>query len=235
MTDLLRCSDVAEKLPLFVGGDLEPDGLEAVRGHLARCERCVEELQVASSARTALLGALQAGEGATAHGEGGLDLWPGIRAALEREGRLGASAQRSRPVPPTPSMAPGPLRGRAPLLSFRRPRAVAAAAALLLTLGPLALWSSWGPWAIGGRGAGAPSGPAPADVVVSGPAAPGGVPLLASEAAPAAGRLRRVLPGEEALADTAASVPQTLVPVPNPSPGSPWAPWSNPTTVAGYR
>jgi len=39
-TDRIRCSEVRERLPLYMGGDLDPDVLEGVAAHLAGCGEC---------------------------------------------------------------------------------------------------------------------------------------------------------------------------------------------------
>lgn len=220
MTDLLRCSDVADKLPLYVGGDLEPTGLEAVRGHLAECERCAEELQVVSRVRGALITALRDEGRAPAGSDGGLGLWPGIRAVLVREGRLGSDAQRPRPVTPLSTAAEltSPWGGRLPRI------AAAAAAVLFLAWGAGRLRTSLSSVVPG------------ADPVA--PAAPVATSLVALDRQ---GGLRRVLPGEEALADSAEALGSTATfppsaPYPfDPSSEVPLHPWLQATTVAGYR
>lgn len=248
MTDLLHCSDVVEKLPLYVGGDLEPEGLEAVRGHLADCERCVEELQVVSRARRALVAALRVEEDSTAHDDGGLDLWPGIRAALVRDGRLEPRTQRPKPVSlsafsdePATSSTGTPWVRRLPRF------AAAAAAVVVLAWGASRLVGSGAPQL--GPGAADPSRLAGSPVATVAPVGLG-APEIAGVERPSAhesfvtneptGGLRRVQPGEESLADSAESLGQLhfaeFPPTPASAPlGVPVRPWLNPTTVAGYR
>jgi anti-sigma factor RsiW len=112
--DTLRCPDVLERLPLHVGGDLEPEALRSVRDHLASCGECARAAEAASRARAAFVAALRA-EAAAAPAPA---LWPAVRAAL------GAERARAR----------GPRR-------LARPRRIAAwlvpaaaAAALVATL-----------------------------------------------------------------------------------------------------
>jgi hypothetical protein len=128
MKDLLRCSDVLERLPLFVGDDLEPDMLLAVQEHLRQCEACSEQLRIAERARGALVATLRARLAPPEGGTRGAELWPDIRARLEREGILGSPAPRSVASQP---LVPARPRGRRLAWPMR---IVAAAAALLLVL-----------------------------------------------------------------------------------------------------
>lgn len=111
--DRLTCEEVLADLPLFVGGDLLEDDLQAsaaasLRRHLDKCDPCHEAFASLQRARQAFL---TLGEGTHAPG-----LWPDVRAVLAAEGRLGGVA------------AP------APVLPFRR----AVAAVLVAGLGVFA-------------------------------------------------------------------------------------------------
>lgn len=129
----LPCNIVDERLPLFVGGDLDPEALEAVRTHLAGCPPCREREARAVGAREAYRGALVQ--------EASPDLWPGVRAALERDRLL----ETETPAPLAPV-----LRGP----GFRRVRRIAAAAAILLVAGLLVTRPWGGPFGALGDGAG---------------------------------------------------------------------------------
>jgi hypothetical protein len=126
------CSAVRDKLPLFVGEDLERDGLELVSAHLVHCEECAAEAGRAASARDQFRAGLQVSRPGTAPA-----LWGGIRAALVAEGRLSApAAERVSDLEWTPAPR---LRPVAPSGTVRRVMAFAAAAAVLAVasvLGP---------------------------------------------------------------------------------------------------
>lgn len=70
------CAEFLERLPLFVGGDLEEDVQAQTTSHLARCEACSEAWRGAVAAREALLSLR-----GDVTGEG-VDLWDGIRTSL---------------------------------------------------------------------------------------------------------------------------------------------------------
>jgi len=72
----LTCAEFRERLPLFVGGDLEAEAQSQTTSHLARCEACGEAWRGAVAAREALLSLR-----GDVTGEG-VDLWGGIRTAL---------------------------------------------------------------------------------------------------------------------------------------------------------
>ena len=78
----LACSDVAGHLPLFVGGDLEREVLEAVAGHVAACAECRDAWRRAVRAREAHVNAGRRAAGLQ------VDLWPGVRAGLTAAGLL---------------------------------------------------------------------------------------------------------------------------------------------------
>lgn len=83
-TDRMSCGEAREKLPLFVGGDLDRDVLEAVRSHVETCGTCAERAAQATRARRELVSAFRSREADVANPE----LWPGIRAALRTEGLI---------------------------------------------------------------------------------------------------------------------------------------------------
>src|SRR5262245_52556644 len=114
------CSEVREKLPLYVGGDLDQEALDAVGGHLELCSECARLMARATGARRVLVASFRAQEGEVEQP----GLWSGIRAKLQAEGRF---------------RAPGAEEG-VTVLRVRRARwlwalaPLAAAAALLLFL-----------------------------------------------------------------------------------------------------
>jgi hypothetical protein len=118
----ISCGEVREKLPLYVGGDLDPDALDAVRGHLELCGECARLTGRATAARRELVAAFRAQES-------GIDspgLWPGIRAKLLIEGRIHsgdgaevrAASPRARPTRWIWALAP--LAAAAALLLFMK-------------------------------------------------------------------------------------------------------------------
>ncbi len=122
-----NCHDVREKLPLFLGGDLEADVLAEVREHVAHCGGCAREAEAAERAREVLVTSLER----EAPRES--DLWQGIRSSLVAEGRIPASlgvgeAGAGTGTPGTAS----PKITRPHLRLVRRAAGLAAAAAVLL-------------------------------------------------------------------------------------------------------
>ncbi len=117
------CTEVDEKLPLFVGGDLDAGALESVRSHLALCEACARKAGEATRAREALRSAFRAREAETPAPR----LWPGIRATLAAEGLIGAAGRRPE-VRPAPGAA---VRARPRPRLARLAVPLAAAAALV--------------------------------------------------------------------------------------------------------
>jgi len=104
--DVHRCEEIREKLPLYVGEDLDGDVLDAVRGHLAVCAGCAAEMERARSARRGLVEALDAAS-AGLERLGSPGLWPGVRARLVAEG-LVPPAPRSSAAPSAPLPVPLP-------------------------------------------------------------------------------------------------------------------------------
>jgi|SRR5262245_13991911 len=78
------CSEVREKLPLYVGGDLDPEALDLVARHLELCSECAHQMARATGARRVLVASFRAQEGEVEQP----DLWPGIRTKLLAEGRI---------------------------------------------------------------------------------------------------------------------------------------------------
>lgn len=83
------CGETLERLPLYVGGDLDPEALASVRAHLDACRSCAGRARAAQRAREDLANALRA-SGAL---EGGSEpsLWPGLRNRLRAEGLIRAA------------------------------------------------------------------------------------------------------------------------------------------------
>lgn len=117
-TPRMSCGEAREKLPLYVGGDLDPEVLETVRGHLDACDECARRAVAAVRARRELVSALRE------NGAGRPALWPGIRAALRAEGLVNEG--------PKPASTPAPVRARTsrPRWTWALVPAVAAAAVL---------------------------------------------------------------------------------------------------------
>ena len=90
------CLEIENHLPLWAGGDLEPDARAAVDTHLSRCEPCTRAAGRARAARAALERGLR--EGSERRGIG-RDPWPAIRASLHAEGLIGGPA-------PAPALRP---------------------------------------------------------------------------------------------------------------------------------
>ena len=122
-----NCDAILEKLPLYVGEDLEAEASASVRLHLGNCPSCRGEEERVRSARCALVEAFEA----EVQG-GGPDLWGPVRAGLAEEGLLSAGGRRGR------------------LLAWRTPRVAAGLAAALV--GVVLAASLWKPWAPAGTG-----------------------------------------------------------------------------------
>ena len=213
MIDPIHCSEIEERLPLFVGGDLDPEGLEAVREHLANCATCSERHGVVSEAREAFVATLRTSSLPPTGSEEG-SLWDGIRAVLEEEGRLGrapyADLQETATTPVLPFYRRATLRSL-PLV---------AAAAVLILFG----WMKFGNSVPGGETVVDPfndSSTLLADDSSFAPPAGTSTPV----ALPAAGSLRRLTPGETTLSEMAEEMPVAL-----PARGA-----ATPNSLAGYR
>ena len=174
----LRCSDVLERVLLFVGDDLESDVQESVARHLRDCSECRAEEARAREARERFRGAMD--DSLRTSSKAGL--WTGIRSQLVEEGLLGSGSNADESV----SSAPAPVRTSRPL---RILAPLAAAAAVLFAF---FLTDSFG---LRNEG----SGPQP---TVATEASDAGTPTMLvghdPEAQPANG-LRHVAPGDEPL------------------------------------
>ncbi|MCB9915454.1 MAG: zf-HC2 domain-containing protein [Planctomycetes bacterium] len=120
----IHCTEALSELPLFVGGDLEPETQERIERHVERCASCREALTRAEAARGVLRDHFAA-PGIELHTP---DVWGGVRAGLLEAGLLRSAASAA---PATPVLEPArPPRGR-----LLRWVPVAAAAAGLFFLG----------------------------------------------------------------------------------------------------
>jgi anti-sigma factor RsiW len=136
----LPCSNALDRLPLFAGGDLEPEAREQVRVHLESCASCRAEAGRALAARSEFVRGLEqlvydgARSAPHAASRGEPTLWTRVRAELASDGRLCAPAGRSIRAGPRVRLA----RLAAPAL------VLAAAAAVLVFLDPFKGASSAG-------------------------------------------------------------------------------------------
>ena len=117
------CAEYRERLPLYVGGDLDSTELDAIAQHLAGCETCAAEAARASGARNAFVDSLQGWRSEFATEEGRAELWPSIRDRLVAEGLLESDTLRL--------VSPVSSRRRLRLL---RPAGLVAAAAAIIFL-----------------------------------------------------------------------------------------------------
>lgn len=198
------CAEMRAALPLFAGGDLDPEEQATVQQHLDRCPSCALQLAPWVDVRDEL-----ARERSRQDRLEVPDLWQGIRAELVREGRLRpevtepAHARASEASPVRPAR-----RARAPQRVLRLVAPLVAAALVLLWAQPFQSRSAPASEPL----AASTNEPMP-------PAAPGaseqptGLPdqrlvdppgLLAEalpEEAPESGRLRPLAPGDRGLAE----------------------------------
>jgi len=184
------CAEIQSTLPLYVGGDLEVQALSEVRAHLAGCAPCAERALAARAARRELVAALRL------ESRPGPDLWAGVRAALADDGVLESATPAASFASATAGARPW----------WRSWGVVAAAAAVVLGFWIGARWND--------SGAPADRGLEPAPTIVQQPRAPERVPVVPVAlpgpaasgdlaAAPEAGGLRRLAPGERQLRDSA--------------------------------
>jgi len=103
------CSEIRERIPLFIGGDLDLEVLDSVSEHLQGCSACRSVAESASRGREALVATLRQHEpDYRAPG-----LWAGVRAGLVASGTLdGVHTTDARSTDSTPA---------APALPSRRP------------------------------------------------------------------------------------------------------------------
>jgi len=186
------CAEIQSTLPLYVGGDLETKALGEVRGHLVACPACAERALAARAARRELVAALRM------ESTPGPDLWAGVRSALAEEGVL----QRL-----SPTLVGAPIVARP---WWRSWNLIAAAAVVTAILGA-SFWADRGePVVSDGSGSivmepppGAPNSGTPRVVT---PVLPRVQAHLATDVALVpedAGGLRRLLPGERQLHESA--------------------------------
>jgi len=196
----MQCDDASSYLPLFVGGDLEAPLAESLSGHLVRCEPCSQRLEGLERARGALISIRRAGPADGSR----VDLWAGIRSQLASEGLLDSGAH-----PVLPSVSSRATSGRFRHGIQRRLGGLAAAAAFVLLV-----WSPWrdAPQVVGPDSAPTAPGVASLEPGVAPQNTSAVTPLVEPEVQLISNGLRRVLPGEERLADSARPFP-TLLPI----------------------
>ena len=175
------CLEIENSLPLWVGGDLDAEGLRAVEDHLAGCAPCAEKASRARGARAVLREGLAR---AAEQGGIGADPWPRLRASLRSEGFL-REAGESRLRLDLPRRGPSLLRW-------------ATAAAVLL-----AFVFAWGKFP---GGSGAVKDPSPASIVPVSDEMAAGTPSRGLSSTPVEVKpagLRHLSPNERRLRDTA--------------------------------
>jgi hypothetical protein len=121
----ITCVETRERLPLFVGDDLDPEVQAAVREHLASCVDCAQLAGVGTRARRALIESLAAGSRTPSTAS----LWPGIRSVLRAEGLVRQGSE--------PLSVPSVRRGRRWLVALAPLAAAAALVAVLARQGGL--------------------------------------------------------------------------------------------------
>jgi anti-sigma factor RsiW len=119
----MNCGEANEKLPLYVGGDLDPDVLLSMRAHLDGCPACARRAGSGQRARRELAAAFRAPTG-EAHVP---SLWPGIRTTLRAEGLIHQPLDAGVP--------PGLAGRRGRRLVWMAPLAAAAAGRVVLQAG----------------------------------------------------------------------------------------------------
>lgn len=185
------CIRVRNDLALFVGGELERGVARELARHLDACSACRDASARARSAQSALVRGLETGRGP--------DLWPALRAKLDREGLLGSPSSAN-------ASSATPIAPRRRLAGARGLFAATAAAALVLL-------SAWGARAWLDQclpdASGAPGATGPSELVVDprGPRGPGGIEPRAGQPIPAMpvadGRLHRLGARDRSLLDDA--------------------------------
>ncbi|HED66165.1 MAG TPA: zf-HC2 domain-containing protein, partial [Planctomycetes bacterium] len=103
---MMNCTDVREKLALYVGNDLDQESQRFVGAHLALCESCAREARSAERAREVLVSSFAPGPADLR-----TDLWDAIRAELLAEGRLSGAPGTPAGVAENPSV-PGAAASR---------------------------------------------------------------------------------------------------------------------------
>lgn len=97
--DPIDCDAFGDKLPLYVGGDLDADVLAACDAHLADCAACRSALERARRARQTYFEVSHAAVARDLE-ELQLDLWPAVRDELRRDGPLAPTEERGAPSQP---------------------------------------------------------------------------------------------------------------------------------------
>ena len=96
-TNRMSCGEAREKLPLYVGGDLDSDVLDCrARAPRVAAANAHDGVAEATLARRELVAAFRARRAGSSRPE----LWPGIRATLRAEGRLREAPDAPRPGSP---------------------------------------------------------------------------------------------------------------------------------------
>ena len=90
------CLEIENALPLWAGGDLEPDAQVSVESHLARCEVCSRSAVRARAARAALRRGLELGSERMGVGR---DPWANLRESLRAEGLVAPARTAPRMQP----------------------------------------------------------------------------------------------------------------------------------------
>lgn len=152
------CEDVEAALPLFVGSDLEPAEMDAVRLHLEGCEDCGALARRAVAARGVLVGARYASPLA------GPSLWEGIRPELVAEGLIASSSSADASTGDAP-----PVRSARPRLTSFQRFGIGSAAAAAAVLFAFTLAGQLRPEAPAGPSSPVSSGERAATVAVSVP------------------------------------------------------------------
>ena len=132
-THRMSCAEVTEKLPLFVGGDLDVEVLEAVRGHLDLCAECARRAGEASRARRALVAAFREVDPSRP------ELWSGIRSTLRAEGLIREPGKRELAHP----LAQNAQRARSNRVRWGLLLTLMAAAAAILVVVQLGGFFAW--------------------------------------------------------------------------------------------
>ncbi len=127
---MTNCSQTLDRLPLYVGGELDALDAAQVEGHLLHCESCSHEEQKLQESRGLFQNAIQAPSAELQ----GLNLWSDVRASMLAEGLLGNDSGQS----DESTWELRPVASAAPKLSLVRRMASFASAAALIGVASLA-------------------------------------------------------------------------------------------------
>jgi hypothetical protein len=111
-TDRNGCTEIQAQIPLYAGGDLESPLADGVEEHLRTCRACAEELGRLRRALEPLRELRRDLEPPS------IDVWPGVRAALEGHGLLASERSLERAAAEVRGEAPA----EAPADPVSRPR-----------------------------------------------------------------------------------------------------------------